>query len=54
LDFDKFAEDQKTYDAVLRCIEVIGEATKNIPNKIRNKYPEIPWRDMAGMRDGST
>jgi len=51
LKFEQFAEVTKTYNAVLRCIEVIGEATKNIPNEVRNKYPEIPWRDMGGMRD---
>ena len=48
---DKFLQDNKTCDAVIRCIEVIGEATKNVPDNIRNKYPSIPWRDMAGMRD---
>jgi uncharacterized protein with HEPN domain len=51
LDFNQFTEDKKTYDAVIRCIEVIGEAAKNVPNEIRNRYPAIPWRDMAGMRD---
>ncbi len=48
---DEFLKDRKTGDAVIRCIEVIGEATKNIPEEIRNRYPDIPWRDMAGMRD---
>lgn len=51
LSFDEFLKDDKTGDAVIRCIEVIGEATKNIPDGIRNKYLSIPWRDMAGMRD---
>ena len=51
LDFNQFTEDKKTYDAVIRCIKVIGEASKNVPNEIRNRYPAIPWRDMAGMRD---
>ena len=51
LSFEEFLHDNKTCDAVIRCIEVIGEATKNIPDDIRNKYPSIPWRDMAGMRD---
>jgi len=51
LDFSQFIKDRKTYDAVIRCIEVIGEAAKNVPNEIRNRYPAIPWRDMAGMRD---
>jgi uncharacterized protein with HEPN domain len=51
LDFKEFRRDNRTCDAVIRCIEVIGEATKNIPDEIRNKYPSIPWRDMAGMRD---
>ncbi|MEN3185655.1 MAG: DUF86 domain-containing protein [Atribacterota bacterium] len=48
---DAFLNDSKTSDAVLRCIEVIGEASKNIPQEVRQKYPSIPWRDMAGMRD---
>ena len=38
-------------DAVIREIEIIGEATKNLSVEFRNKYPEIPWRQMAGMRD---
>ena len=51
LKFEQFLKDGKTCDAVIRCIEVIGEATKNIPEEIRNKYASIPWRDIAGMRD---
>ncbi|MGB9749839.1 MAG: DUF86 domain-containing protein [Caldisericia bacterium] len=38
-------------DAIIRCIEVIGEATKNIPEDIKNKFNMVPWRDIAGMRD---
>jgi len=51
LTFDQFLKDNKTCDAVIRCIEVIGEAAKNITDEIRNMYPAVPWRDMAGMRD---
>ncbi len=51
LGFEQFLGDNKTCDAVVRCIEVIGEATKNVSPEIREKYPSIPWRDMAGMRD---
>ncbi len=50
-EFNDFISDNKTCDAVLRCIEVIGEATKKIPDDLRESYPDIPWRDMAGMRD---
>jgi len=48
---DQFLKDDKTCDAVIRCIEVIGEATKNIPEEIRISNPSISWRDLAGMRD---
>lgn len=51
MDFDKFYADKKTRSAVVWKLEVIGEATKNIPNSIRSKYKELPWKDMAGMRD---
>jgi len=43
--------DTKTQDAVIRNLEVIGEATKNISNRLRKKYIQIPWKDMAGMRN---
>ena len=48
---EDFFLDQKTNFAVVRCFEIIGEVTKNIPDAIRGKYKDIPWRDMAGMRD---
>jgi uncharacterized protein with HEPN domain len=51
LSLEEFFQDNKTCDAVIRCIEVIGEATKNVSDDIRKKYPSIPWCDMAGMRD---
>lgn len=50
-DFNSFIEDSKTCDSVLRCLEVIGEATKNVPDELRKSHPSVPWRDMAGMRD---
>ena len=37
--------------AIIRQLEIIGEATKNIPNTFRNKHPHITWRDIAGFRD---
>ena len=51
MDFESFKEDDKTSSAVIRKFEIIGEATKNIPQSIREKYPHIPWKEMAGFRD---
>jgi uncharacterized protein with HEPN domain len=51
LTFERFVKDKKTVDAVVRNLEIIGEATKNIPESARKQYPSVPWRDMAGMRD---
>jgi uncharacterized protein with HEPN domain len=51
LDFDQFVQDDKTYMAVVRAIEVIGEASKNVPGTVRRRYPQVPWKKMAGMRD---
>lgn len=49
--YDEFTEDRKTVYAVLRCLEVVGEAAKNVPSPVRERYPAVPWKDMAGMRD---
>jgi uncharacterized protein with HEPN domain len=51
LTYDAFAKDRKTVDAVVRNFEIIGEATKHIPERARKEYPKVPWKDMAGMRD---
>lgn len=51
MDFETFIEDDKTASAVIRKLEIIGEATKNVPEEIRQNYPQVPWRQMAGMRD---
>ena len=51
VDYNKFTKDDKTIFAVVRALEIVGEAVKNIPNEARKKYPEIPWKDIAGMRD---
>ena len=51
MEFTAFTEDEKTPFAVIRALEVAGEAVKQIPQAVRKKYPTIPWREMAGMRD---
>ncbi len=50
-DFGEFVQDDKTTFAVIRALEIIGEAARKIPRSFRNRYPDIPWQDMAGMRD---
>ena len=51
MNFDQFLQDDKTSSAVVRKLEIIGEASKNIPKSITQKYKEIPWKEMARMRD---
>ena len=51
MNFSRFKESEITQDALIRAFEVLGEATKKIPEDFRKKYPEIPWKKMAGMRD---
>lgn len=51
LTIQNFFESDQTQDAVMRRFEIIGEATKNLPKEVRDAYPDIPWRTMAGLRD---
>src|SRR6266511_362725 len=49
--YDKFFEDEKSKYAVMRALEVIGEAARQIPENVRDSAPEIPWREITGMRN---
>ncbi|RFP58922.1 MAG: DUF86 domain-containing protein [Limnothrix sp. CACIAM 69d] len=51
LEKEQFINDPILTRAVVRSLEIIGEATKNLSDEFKQKYPEIPWRQMAGMRD---
>lgn len=51
LDMAAFVADQRTYDATLRNIQLIGEAATHVPDDIREAYPSIPWRAMIGTRN---
>lgn len=49
--FEDFLSNREKVLAVVKLLEIIGEATKKIPSELRKKYPEIPWSSVAGMRD---
>jgi hypothetical protein len=49
--YQVFLADIKTQDAVIRNLEIIGEATKNLSEETRKKYPNVPWKSMSGVRD---
>ncbi len=49
--FEEFKNDDKTSSAVIRKFEIIGEATKNLPEDMKNQHSQIPWKEIAGMRD---
>jgi len=51
MSYEDLERDKKTLYAVIRCLEVLGEAVKKIPKYIKEEYPEIPWQEIAGIRD---
>lgn len=54
MEYGEFIQDDKTSTAVVKKIEIIGEAIKNIPRDVRVKYNAIPWKDIVGMRNKIT
>ena len=48
---EKFVEDRKIVNAVIRSLEIVGEAAKKVPADVRQDYPDVPWKEIAGMRD---
>jgi len=51
MSYEEFIRDKKTINAVIRSLEVIGEAVKKIPQEVRQKHPDLPWKAIAGTRD---
>jgi len=54
MDYDAFLNDDKAIYAVIRALEIIGEAARQIPENVREANPDIPWREIAGMRNKLT
>lgn len=51
MNYEQFVTDRKTLNAVVRSIEIIGEASKRLPDVIKRKYGKLPWKEITGMRD---
>jgi|AntRauTorcE11897_2_1112592.scaffolds.fasta_scaffold14754_5 uncharacterized protein with HEPN domain len=51
MNFDEFKNDDKTVYAVIRALEILGEASNKIPRSIQRNYPQIPWKEVNGMRN---
>lgn len=51
INYESFCKDKKTQYAVIRALEIIGEASKKVPMDVRKSYPHVPWRLISGMRD---
>jgi uncharacterized protein with HEPN domain len=49
--FHELVEDEKTFDAVIRCFQVLGEAAKKVPPSFKLEHPSIPWKEITGLRD---
>lgn len=49
--YQDFERDEKTQYAVIRALEILGEAAKKVPSDVKTAYPEIPWREIGGMRN---
>lgn len=51
MSYDEFVHDKKTFNAVVRSIEIIGEAAGKLPQDVRHRAPDIPWNKVTGMRN---
>ncbi|MBC7262118.1 MAG: DUF86 domain-containing protein [Chloroflexi bacterium] len=51
MEYEEFVQDVKTQFAVVRALEIVGEAAKKIPRDVKESYTEIPWREISGTRD---
>ena len=51
VDFDQFVKNDQMYDAVIRNLEIIGEAARNMPDEIKRQYSQVEWRSIGALRN---